>query len=1090
MRNTFLLFYLVLCCFSSARATNYYVSSGANSPVLGINSTTGGRGLSPNLPFATIQYAADLTNPGDTVFVRSGTYIRPFSFSLGVVDITRTGTPSQWIVFRNYREEKPLITFNTYNGFRINAAVAYIEISGFRIQGNNGNVTLAAATNQPGSCALNGVGTPPPIYNGTGISADGRPSQSTGHPHHLRFVNNEVFDCGAAGITAIESDYITIENNLIYNNSWYTVYGGSGISFLASWNLDTNPGYHMIVRNNRVFGNRLFVPWYNKFSTAANKCQGITDGNGIIVDTNRELAYTGSTLIANNVIVNNGGAGVQVFKSDNVDIINNTFYQNARSPELNASRGEVFTNLSDNILVQNNILATDNLNPVSSTSRTPNLVYNYNLLFGGRPMTTPVPGTNVVRADPQFVNPTTDPFTADFRLKATSPAINVGVNNLLSATDLLGNPRVAGANPDLGAYEYDAALIIPSTTWLGGGTTDWNAASNWSAGIPTSTLDASIPAGASPYPVVATAATVRTLTIGASASLTMGGGTLEVKGDIRNSGTFNATGGTVTLNGTTAQTLGGTTQFWNLTVANSANVFQGGAVSIRRVLTPVTGTLIANGQLTLLSDAAGTALVDNSGAGSVSGSVVVQRYIDPSSNTGAGYRHYSSPVAGSTVADLTTTGFTPDVSQAATYNASATPGTTTPFPTVFAYDQSRVTLTNNYTPFDRGFVVPTALTTPLAVGRGYAVNIDAASVVDFVGTLTNGPLTLALTRNAAGSANATEAGWQLLGNPYPAPLDYSLVAASDRTGLEAAIYVNVSTSQYAGTYRSYANGIGNPVLPVGQGFFARVANGQTSASLTFRNSQRLTTANSTTFQRAAADVRPLVQLELRATTGAADAFYAYAETGATSDFDAQYDARKLPNSSGLNLASIASSGEGLSIDGRPVFTANTVLALTVGVPNAGPYTITAAAINNLPATLDALLTDALTGQTVNLRQQPAYAFSVSPAEATALISGRFNLRFAARTPLASKGALTAAAVALYPNPAYSTFTVVVPAVAGTTQLRADLLNALGQVVRHQDAALSATGARLTMEATGLAAGIYTLRLQAGATTVAKRVILQ
>ena len=62
--------------------------------------------------------------------------------------------------------------------------------------------------------------------------------------------------------------------------------------------------------------------------------------------------------------------------------------------------------------------------------------------------------------------------------------------------------------------------------------------------------------------------------------------------------------------------------------------------------------------------------------------------------------------------------------------------------------------------------------------------------------------------------------------------------------------------------------------------------------------------------------------------------------------------------------------------------------------------------------------------------------------------------------------------------------------AGATQLHADLLNTLGQVVRRQDAALAPTGANLAVDAHGLAAGIYTLRLQVGAATLAKRVVIQ
>ncbi len=486
----------------------------------------------------------------------------------------------------------------------------------------------------------------------------------------------------------------------------------------------------------------------------------------------------------------------------------------------------------------------------------------------------------------------------------------------------------------------------------------------------------------------------------------------------------------------------------------------------------------------------GTALVDNTGTGSVNGAATVQRYI-ASANAGAGYRHYSAPVTGSTVADLATAGFAPEISQGSVYNASATPGTTTPFPTVFGYDQSRLVTTTNNTPvFDKGFVVPASLATPLAIGQGYTVNISGSAVVDFVGALTTGNQTVSLSRNAAASANATTAGWQLVGNPYPAPLDYHLVAAADRTGLDDAMYVYASSGPYIGTYRSYINNVGNPVLPVAQGFFVRVSSGQTTGSLTFRNSQRLTTLDATTFQRTTTDTRPLVQLELRASNGTADQLSAYAETSASPGFDTQYDAQKLPNPSGLNLASEATTSEALAIDGRPAFTTATVLPLTVGVPAAGTYTLAASALNNLPATLDALLTDAATGQTVNLRVQPAYSFSVTSAQATALLTGRFTLHFAARTALATAPALAAADVTLYPNPAHDAFTVLVPAVATATALHADLLNTLGQVVRRQDAALAANGTRLAVDATGLTPGVYTLRLQVGAATLAKRVVIQ
>ncbi|WP_052732412.1 right-handed parallel beta-helix repeat-containing protein [Hymenobacter terrenus] len=434
----------------AAYATNYYVAP------TGTNTTTNSTGLSAGRPFQTIQYAANLTNPGDTVFVRSGTYSNT-SPGGTVFTVRRSGTPTAWIVYRNYPGERPLLQFNSWNSISLLDGVSYIEINGFRIQGNNRNVVLANATAQPGGCATNGVGTPDPQFNGNGINIDGRTGNSTGHPHHLRIVNNEVFECGGSGISAIQSDYVTIENNLVYNNSWYTIYGTSGISILSSWNFDASTGYRTIVRNNRCFGNRLFVPWYNRFATTP--CQGITDGNGIIVDTNTDLLYTGRTLVANNLVVNNGGAGVQCFQSNHIDVINNTAYHNSQSVEITG--GEIYANRTDDAVFQNNILVADATNVLTTANRNTNVTRTNNLYFGGNGSANAiaVPGTNAVRADPQFVNPTTDWATADFRLRSTSAAINAGLlNTLVPPVDLTGSPRVVSSAPDLGAYEYNSTL--------------------------------------------------------------------------------------------------------------------------------------------------------------------------------------------------------------------------------------------------------------------------------------------------------------------------------------------------------------------------------------------------------------------------------------------------------------------------------------------------------------------------------------------------------------------------------------------------------------------------------------------------------
>ena len=534
-------------------------------------------------------------------------------------------------------------------------------------------------------------------------------------------------------------------------------------------------------------------------------------------------------------------------------------------------------------------------------------------------------------------------------------------------------------------------------------------------------------------------------------------------------------------NGTTAQVtgLGLPTQVRALTTTNANALTLSQPLAIAQTLTVASsGNVVLNNQaLTLRSDAAGTALVVNSGTGAVQGATAtVQRYLDGSLRAGLGYRQLTAPVSGTTVADLATASFSPVVNPA--YNTSATPGSTQPYPTVFGYDESRLSTTSNLTLFDKGRFSPASLTDALAVGKGYTVNLGANQVVDFVGTLNTGDYSQSLTRQN----QTADGGWQLLGNPYPAPLNWSQVAEADRPGLEGAVYVSQSTGQYAGTYRSYVNNVGNPVLPLGQGFFVRVAQNQSTATLALRNSQRETTyATQVSVQRQTAETRPRLHLTLGTASGPLDGLYVYAEAGATAGFDGQQDAAKLPNTNGLNLAALTPNGQPLSIQGLPTLAGR--LALRVQVPAPGTYSLTATELLNLPAGTQPVLEDAQTGQRTPLAAAgSAYTFSVAAGEA---VDGRFWLNLNGTTsPLATTSALQTA-LALYPNPTHGgAATLLVP--TGTAAGQVQVLDALGRLVRQQ--ALTAGGAT-TLKLAGLPAGVYVVRVQAGSEQATRRLIL-
>ena len=676
----------------------------------------------------------------------------------------------------------------------------------------------------------------------------------------------------------------------------------------------------------------------------------------------------------------------------------------------------------------------------------------------------------------------------------------------LALTGLTANTRYYlrvypfGGLPSASTSGFSICVSGPSTIWNGITSTDWYNASNWNAGVPTAALSAVIPVVSSArfYPLIgANTATTLNLNVNLGATLNQSGGTLNVRGNLTNNGTFNPTGGTVVL-GTPAggivagrpnvvinsSELDGTssTSFWNLVVESTGvSLSAPDGASVQQVLT-LNGDLATQGNpFTVLSSyAAGQprdGLVVNSG-GVVVGTATVQRAIDPSLNAGLGYRHYSAPVSNSTVADLTTANFAPVVNPS--YNTSATPNAEVPFPTVYGYDESRVLLTNNLTPFDRGYFSPTDLSDPLAGGRGYTVNISASETVDFEGTLLNGDLSLSLTNNRAANAAA---GWHLLGNPYPAPLDYRLVQPTDRPNLEAAMYVFSSTSQYGGQYRAYINGIGNPIIPMGQGFFVRVQNNGQAGTMSFHNSQRLTAPTATTFQRPTAETRPLVQLMLQGPgSPLTDEATVYFEAGATAGIDAAFDAPKLPNTNGLSLAALA-GGQALAIDGLPLpGPASLTVPLSLAVPAPGTYSLQAAQLLNLTGQY-VYLRDAQLGTLTDLRQQPSYSFTLSAANADA----RFELVFSPQQPLAAVPAALAQQVLLYPNPAHAAVTIELPAALSRQPVMAALVDALGRVVRQQ--VLPAGLATHALPLADLAAGVYALRLSTEAGTVVKKLIV-
>ena len=92
-----ILFWISAC--SLAQAATYYVSPNGNNANPGTISQ----------PFATLQKAHDVANPGDTIYMRGGTYTLT-----SYVNITKSGSGGNLIKVFNYPGEVPILRWNLY----------------------------------------------------------------------------------------------------------------------------------------------------------------------------------------------------------------------------------------------------------------------------------------------------------------------------------------------------------------------------------------------------------------------------------------------------------------------------------------------------------------------------------------------------------------------------------------------------------------------------------------------------------------------------------------------------------------------------------------------------------------------------------------------------------------------------------------------------------------------------------------------------------------------------------------------------------------------------------------------------------------
>ena len=468
----------------------YYVSA-----LIGSDSNNG----SETAPFETINRAISLVNPGDTIFVMNGTYQNDGYGTVDtttntnmnnnhIVTINKSGTAGAYITLKNYPGHTPIIQFDGRGGIVISNDMNYIIIEGFEVVGPGASITYAEAYADRQYKVLAASDPNDDInYNHTYFSGKGIWGGYGAH-HHIIIRNNIVHDTAGSGIRFNDSDHIIIENNEVYNTTWWTSSASSAVVFaetIASSEVDNGTDVKMVMRGNLVYNNWNRIPFYvtqlpdNSGNTNPNygtaNYNSILDGQGLYV-TRSDDNYNGTFLFENNVCINNGKNGINFDNSLGASAIiqNNTLYYNGVHEiiqDISVANGNpghrgqkvggIKANRVQNVTVANNIVVTrDNL---FSAIELPNIsgsrpVLNNIFLNGKLPSgDNGVPYNfisccNMIDVDPLFtqvpssVNGAIDISQANFELTENSPAINAGDSNYSPSDDFLSNPRPALAN--------------------------------------------------------------------------------------------------------------------------------------------------------------------------------------------------------------------------------------------------------------------------------------------------------------------------------------------------------------------------------------------------------------------------------------------------------------------------------------------------------------------------------------------------------------------------------------------------------------------------------------------------------------------
>lgn len=534
-----------------------------------------------------------------------------------------------------------------------------------------------------------------------------------------------------------------------------------------------------------------------------------------------------------------------------------------------------------------------------------------------------------------------------------------------------------------------------------------------------------------------------------------GTGNITFKGNYLNKGTFAAGTAMVYFSGTAQtlvdSSANGTT-FKQVTFNGGTATIGAGtgnfAISSTGILTMASATVLVAGTsstayLTLNSDSTGTATIAPIPASSsITGNVNVQRFLKGGNLIYRGYRLLSSPVYASTVASNNV--YSINYLQKSCYITGAT-GTAGGFdkagnPTLYLYRENLPPsgasfMSGNF----RGVNDITASPTYLINGDAGNFNIPVGdgflfffrgdrstslaskttspyatpenTILTATGTLNQGQITVHdwYTPSSANlgytttTGNDTIRGYNLVGNPYASSINWDLFNTTTSTSgiygsnVRNTIYVLDPISKNFGVYIAGSGGVGthntSSILPSGQGFFVIATS--PSAQLVFNESAKVNTqvTGNNLLMGMPVDYasNQYLRLQIAADSVNTDDIIIHFNSSATTAYNATVDAPYKQGYGTVSLASMSSDHIALAINTVPLPEKTEMIPLNVNATVSGTYKLNIKDIAAVPAIYGLSLIDKYAHDTVDIRKNSVYSFTINKTDTSSFGGNRFML---------------------------------------------------------------------------------------------------